>query len=91
MKRAWSFLMMKRKYKRWVQDIPYGFGGRLEIHKRLPWPTVHRRFIYYLRDERMGRPNSARRIDFLRRADMVFCKRKVSKVMTGDGFKRYIE
>lgn len=83
--------MMKRKYRRWVNAIPYGFGGRLEIHKTLPRPTVHQRFIYYLRDARLNRPISARRIDFLKRADMVFCKRKVSKVMTGDGFKRYIE
>lgn len=83
--------MMKRKYKRWVQDVPYGFGGRLEIHKRLPWPPLHRRFIYDLRDARMNMTTTGRRTDFLRRADMVFCKRKVSKVMTGDGFRRYIE
>lgn len=83
--------MMNRKFRRWLQDIPYKTGGRIEVHRRVPRPTAHRRFIYYLRDARMGRPNSARRIDFLRRADAVFCKRKVSKVMTGDGFRRYIE
>lgn len=83
--------MMKRKYRRWVNAIPYGFGGRLEIHKRLPWSMAPRRFIYYLRDARMNMTTTARQMDFLRRADAVFCKRKVSKVMTGDGFKRYIE